>query len=51
MLADMHVAGKIRWDAYEQAKHVSTLYNVHGKTYDWLATHLRLSKSRRSRSS
>lgn len=46
LLADMHVTGKIRWDAYEQAKHVATLYNVHGKTYDWLATHLRLSKSR-----
>lgn len=46
LLADMHVTGKIRWDAYEQAKHVSTLYDVHGKTYDWLATHLRLSKSR-----
>jgi len=46
LLADMHVTGKIRWDAYEQAKHVSTLYNVHGKTYDWLATHLRLSKTR-----
>ena len=46
LLADMHVTGKIRWDAYEQAKHVSTLYNVHGKTYDWLATHLRLSKSK-----
>jgi hypothetical protein len=46
LLADMHVTGKIRWDAYEQAKHVSTLYKVHGKTYDWLATHLRLSKSK-----
>ena len=46
LLADMHVTGKIRWDAYEQAKHVWTLHNVHGKTYDWLATHLRLSKSR-----
>ncbi|MGO8904134.1 MAG: hypothetical protein ACLQMH_00755 [Solirubrobacteraceae bacterium] len=45
LLADMHVTGKIRWDAYEQAKHVSTLYHVYGKTYDWLATHLRLSKS------
>ena len=42
LLADMHVTGKIRWDAYEQAKHVSTLYDVHGTTYDWLATHLRL---------
>jgi hypothetical protein len=46
LLADMHVTGKIRWDAYEQAKHVWTLYNVHGKTYDWLATHLRLGKSK-----
>lgn len=46
MLASMHVAGKIRWDAYEQAKHVATLYDIHGKTYDWMATHLRLSKSR-----
>ena len=44
LLADMHVAGKIRWDAYEQAKHVSDLYNVYGKTYDWLGNHLRLSK-------
>ncbi len=45
-LADMHVAGKIRWDAYEQAKHVSELYSTHGKTYDWLSSHLRLSKSK-----
>jgi hypothetical protein len=46
LLADMHVAGKIRWDAYEQAKHVSDLYHVYGKTYDWLSNHLRLSKSK-----
>lgn len=46
LLADMHVTGKIRWDAYEQAKHVWTLYETYGKTYDWLATHLHLSKSR-----
>ena len=45
-LADMHVAGKIRWDAYEQAKHVSELYHKHGKTYDWLSSHLRLSKTK-----
>ena len=25
LLASEHVAGKIRWDAYEQAKHVSDL--------------------------
>jgi hypothetical protein len=46
LLADMHVAGKIRWDAYEQAKHVSDLVNIYGKTYDWLSDHLRLSKSK-----
>ncbi|MGH2365292.1 MAG: hypothetical protein ACRDHX_11675 [Chloroflexota bacterium] len=46
LLADMHVAGKIRWDAYEQAKHVSDLYNVYGKPMDWLSNHLRLSKSK-----
>jgi hypothetical protein len=46
LLADLHVTGKIRWDAYEQAKHVSELYHGYGKTYEWLSTHLRLSKSR-----
>jgi hypothetical protein len=46
LLADMHVAGKIRWDAYEQAKHVHDLFNIYGKTYDWLSNHLRLSKSK-----
>jgi hypothetical protein len=46
LLADMHVAGKIRWDAYEQAKHVHDLFTTYGKTYDWLSSHLRLSRSK-----
>lgn len=46
LLADFHVAGKIRWDAYEQAKHIHDLFNVYGKTYDWLSDHLRMSKSK-----
>jgi hypothetical protein len=46
LLADMHVASKIRWDAYEQAKHVHDLLQIYGKTYDWLSNHLRLSKSK-----
>lgn len=46
LLADMHVAGKIRWDAYEQAKHVHDLYQIYGKSYDWLSNHLRLSRSK-----
>lgn len=45
-LADMHVAGKIRWDAYEQAKHVWDLHNRYHKPFDWLASHLRLSRSK-----
>jgi hypothetical protein len=44
LLADLHVAGKTRWDAYEQAKHVWELHNGFGKSYDWLATHLRIGK-------
>jgi hypothetical protein len=46
LLADMHVAGKIRWDAYEQAKHVYDLFHVYGKPYEWLSNHLRLSKGK-----
>lgn len=46
LLADMHVAGKIKWDAFEQAKHVHDLHTIYGKTYDWLSDHLRLSKSK-----
>jgi hypothetical protein len=46
LLADMHVAGKIRWDAFEQAKHVYDLFHIYGKTYDWLSNHLRLSKGK-----
>src|SRR5580704_10888138 len=46
LLADMHVAGKIRWDSLEQAKHVHDLFHIYGKTYDWLSNHLRLSKGK-----
>jgi len=46
ILADFHVAGKIRWDAYEQAKHIHDLFHIYGKTYDWLSDHLRMSKSK-----
>jgi hypothetical protein len=46
VLADLHVAGKIRWDAYEQAKHIHDLFHVYGKPYDWLSDHLRISKSK-----
>jgi hypothetical protein len=46
LLADMHVSGKIRWDAYEQAKHVADLHVIYGKPYEWLSNHLRLSKGK-----
>lgn len=46
LLADMHVAKKISWDAYEQAKYIHDLFNVYGKTYDWLSNHLRMSKGK-----
>jgi hypothetical protein len=45
-LADEHVAMKNKWGGYEQAKHTFVLYEQFGKSYEWLATHLRLSKSR-----
>ena len=46
LLADMHVAKKISWDAYEQAKYIHDLFHVYGKPYDWLSNHLRLGKSK-----
>jgi hypothetical protein len=46
LLADLHVASKIRWDAYEQAKYIHDLFHVYGKPYDWLSNHLRMSKSK-----
>jgi hypothetical protein len=46
LLADVHVAGKISWDAYEQAKQIHDLSMVYGKTYDWLSNHLRMSKGK-----
>ncbi|MFM7404293.1 MAG: hypothetical protein ACKO1N_09450 [Erythrobacter sp.] len=46
LLADLHVAKKISWDAYEQAKYIHDLFNVYGKTYDWLSNHLRMSKGK-----
>jgi hypothetical protein len=46
LLADMHVASKIPWDAYEQAKQVFDLFHLYGKTYDWLSNHLRMGKSK-----
>lgn len=45
LLAELHVAGKDEWRPYEQAKHIFDLSDVYGKSQDWIATKLRLSKS------
>lgn len=45
-LADIHITGKIQWDAYEKAKQVYDLLKKYGKSYDWMSNHLRLSKSK-----
>lgn len=44
-LAEIHVSGKIAWDAYEKAKSVFDLHTKYGKPYEWLAMDLRMSKS------
>jgi hypothetical protein len=46
IMAGEHVSGKTAWGAYEQAKHVFDLSNLYGKSYEWLAAELRLSKTR-----
>lgn len=45
LLAELHVAGKDEWRPYEQAKHIFDLSDIYGKSQDWIATKLRLSKS------
>jgi len=46
LIADVHVAKKISWDAYTQAKQIHELHRLYGKTQDWLANNLRMSKSK-----
>jgi hypothetical protein len=46
LLAELHVAGKAEWAAYEQAQEMYELANVYGKPLDWLATELRMPKSK-----
>jgi hypothetical protein len=46
LIADVHVAKKISWDAYTQAKQIHELHKLYGKTQDWLADNLRMSKSK-----
>jgi len=46
LLVEMHVTGKIEWEAYEKAKKVHDLHTKYGKPYEWLSMSMRLSKSK-----
>lgn len=46
LLGELHIAGKIEWRAYEQAEYVWRMNKEFGKTYDFLAAHLRWSRSK-----
>jgi hypothetical protein len=46
LLGELHIAGKIEWSAFDQAEYVWKMNKVYGKTYDFLATHLRWSRSK-----
>lgn len=46
LLGELHIAGRIEWGAFEQAEYVWKMNKVFGKTYDYLAAHLRWSRSK-----
>jgi len=46
LLGELHIAGRIEWRAFEQAEYVWKMNKIYGKTYDFLASHLRWSLSR-----
>src|SRR5207247_8264886 len=46
LLGELHIAGRIEWRAFEQAEYVWKMNKIYGKTYDFLASHLRWSRSR-----
>ena len=46
LIGELHIAGKIEWRAFEQAEYVWKMNVLYGKTYDFLASHLRWSRSK-----
>jgi hypothetical protein len=48
LLGELHIAGKIEWRAFEQAEYVWKMNKLFGKSYDFLAAHLRWSRSKLS---
>jgi len=45
LLGELHIAGKIEWRAFDQAEYAWKMNKVFGKTFDFLSTHLRWSRS------
>ena len=41
LIGELHIAGKIEWRAFEQAEYVWKMNSLYGKTYDFLAAHLK----------
>jgi hypothetical protein len=48
LLGELHIAGRIEWRAFEQAEYVWKMNKIFGKTYDFLASHLRWSRTKLS---
>ena len=46
LFGELHIAGKIEWGAFDQTEYVWSMNKIYGKTYDFLATHLRWSRSK-----
>jgi hypothetical protein len=46
LLGEIHIAGKIEWRALDQAEYVWRMNKKFGKNYDFLASHLRWSRSK-----
>ena len=48
LLGELHIAGRIEWRAFDQAEYVWRMNKIFGKNYDFLADHLRWSRSKLS---
>jgi hypothetical protein len=46
LIGELHIAGKIEWRAFEQAEYVWKMNELFGKTIDFLASHLRMSRAK-----
>jgi hypothetical protein len=45
-IGELHIAGKIEWRAFEQAEFVWKMNSVYGKSFDFLASHLRWTRAK-----